>query len=610
MSKWYIKAIIAMLLITALAALPASCKSDTKEDGETQPGQDIGQSTEQAPAAAGAEATESAETAATTTVAKSQAAGADSEPSGQGAAKNALPLSTWLCSDTATLSLLTRASVVNDAPPPSNDLAKYKEFERMTNVHIEFEVIQNDEYDQALISRLAAGGDLPDILGYIGGVNRLPEFVSRGRIIDQTGLWESRYKYTHALIDGSHQYSDPMYAALYETMAVNGVFYGVNQISPIRHNQVGLMINKFWQEELGLPDPETVDDLYDILVAFRDMDATGGGGEAGGGEAGGGAVSGGAGGRIPLVTEGDCLLAIANYFGLELGGGANSQGFSAAGGKLVFERTDDKFRAYLAYISKLYKEKLLDNGYETADRNTLNNYAAENKCGVINWWIQAMDTFSAYSPYSGNGYNTGTEVFKPLKPLKSEFGGGCMYNRRSGAGNLLLISASCNTPEIAADWTDFIFASPYGMDVVAYGVPGESYNKAGDKIEILRDENGIWKRAAVGGGQQPYAYIEANNNYTFAQAPEWKVAAWKSLEPYYKDGTVNNLVLLPEETDVIVSKCSGLASYADQVFQAYVAGKLDTGYDSTWAQYLEYCGNYGLRTYLDTYQKAYDRTRR
>ena len=596
MSKRYISIILAVFLMVALTACGAS---------QNQPAQDATQTTAavaQTQAAAettaavsgeetGADETEKTEAATEAAAAKAQAA----EPAEAGtaadmASSEALP--TWLCPELTTISFLTHSGWSSDAPQPSNDLPKYIELERLTNVHINFEVILTSEFNNIVNVRLASGSDLPDMINYNGSIGRLPEYVEDGLIIDQMKYWETRYPYTHALINGNHPYSDPMYETLYDTMSVNGVFYGATQIVPVKNMQVGLMINKYWLDELGLSMPETVDDFYDTLVAFRDQDATG---------------SGDSSDQIPLVTEKYCLTVIANYFGLEYGGCANGQNITVVDGKLHYERTDDKYRAFVSYLNKLYRDKLLDADFASTDRDALNEYCATNKCGVVNWWIQAMDAFSAFSPYSGDEYNIEEEVFKPIPPLKSQYGGGYLYNRRGGTGSMMLITTSNKNPEVTADWIDFVFASPEGMDIVAYGVLGASYEKDGDVIVPIRDESGNWKRTAVGGGQQPHAYLEANNNYNFALAPEWKIKDWSDLLPYYKEGTVYNLALLPDESEIVTEATADMGIYMDESYTSFILGTADINDDAVWNDYVNTVNQLGLPTYLEYYQKAYER---
>ena len=532
------------------------------------------------PAQTTAAATEAAATtaAATTTVATTTA---EPEPVG---------LPTWLTPEKKTLKFLTHSGYSASSPPPSNDLPVYIECEELTNVRIDFEVILNSEYNNIVNVRLASGSDLPDIMTYNGNIALLSELVEDGILINQEELLKTHYPYLNALINGTHPYADPVYDGILDIMKVNGAFYGATQIVPPRDMQQGLMINKYWMDNLNLSMPETVDELYDVLVAFRDNDAN---------------QNGDPNDEIPLVTESYCLPVIANYFDLEYGG--SGSGWKAVDGTIQFERIDDKYRSFLRYMNRLYSDKLLDADFLSTNRDACNEYCAENKAGVVNWWIQAMDAFSGHSPYSGDDYNVDEPVFIPIPPLTSEYGGGFIYNRKGGTGSMMTITTACKDPELAALWIDFMFAAPQAMDHVAYGVEGVSYIRNGDKIEKLFDDTGAWKMLAAGGGQQPHAYLESNPEYAYATAAQWKIDAWRSLHPLYKEGTVYMLQLLPEESQKVNDDAYDLMTYVDESRTAFMIGSMDVNDDAVWRTYLETCDKHGLQTYIQIHQQAYDR---
>ena len=535
-------------------------------------------------AAAATEAAAAATTAAAAATTQAAAAAATTEAAAVGA------LDTWLCPELTTLKFLTHSGYSSQSPQPSNDLPKYKECERLTNVHIDFEVILSSEYNSIVNVRLASGADLPDIMTYNGNIALLSELVDDGILISQDDLYETCYPYTQALIAGDHPYANPMYETLMDIMKVNGVFYGATQIVPVVNMQTGLMINKYWLENLSLSMPETVEEFYDTLIAFRDNDANG---------------NGDASDEIPLVTESYCLNVIANYFGLEYGGSAS--GWKATNGVLSYERVDPKYRAFLSYMNKLYKDGLLDADFLSTDRDALNEYCANDKAGVVNWWFQAMDGFSSFSPYSGDTINTEVPVFIPIPPLRSEYGGGVIYNRRGGTGSMMTITTSCKNPELAAHWIDFMFAAPISMDMVAYGVEGFSYERDGDKIIKLYDDTGTWLREAAGGSQQPHAYLEFNLNYINATADQWKIDAWESLLPYYIEGSVYNLQLLPDESQRQTDESPDFSTYVDESYTAFIVGTMDINDDSVWNAYLDQCNNLGLPIRIEINQQAYDR---
>ena len=99
-------------------------------------------------------------------------------------------LDTWLTDELTTLTIATHSGWDNVKPMPSNDLPVWQEMERLTNVHIEWQVYPVDTYVEVMNVRLAAGKDLPDIWVDNSGKTGA-ELVEDGIIIDQTELWES-----------------------------------------------------------------------------------------------------------------------------------------------------------------------------------------------------------------------------------------------------------------------------------------------------------------------------------------------------------------------------------------------------------------------------------
>ncbi|MCL2059076.1 MAG: extracellular solute-binding protein [Oscillospiraceae bacterium] len=580
-------AIVLLVSFAALAACGGSAPSATTAAATTQA----------AAAQTTAAAQDAATTAEATTAAAQQAGATQAAATTQAAAADTAAeagvvgaLDTWLCPELTTLKFLTHSGYSSSSSPPGNDLPKYIECERLTNVHIDFEVILNSEYNSIVNVRLASGADLPDIMTYNGNIALLSELVEDGILISQDDLYASCYPYTQALIAGDHPYANPMYETLMDIMKVNGVFYGATQIVPVVNMQQGLMVNKFWMENLDLPMPETVDEFYEMLIAFRDNDANGNGDPTD---------------EIPLVTEAYCLGVIANYFGLEYGGSAS--GWKATDGVLTFERTDLKYREFLSYMNKLYRQDLLDADFLSTDRDAVNEYCANDKAGVVNWWLQSMDGFSSLSPYSGDTVNTEMAVYVPIPPLRSEFGGGVIYNRRGGTGSMMAITTSCKDPELAARWIDFMFAAPISMDMVAYGVEGFSYLREGDNIIKLYDDTGTWLREEAGGSQQPHAYLEFNINYMYATADQWKIDAWESLLPYYIESSVYGLQLLPDESQKLTDETPDLTTYIDESYTAFIVGTMDINDESVWNTYLETCNSLGLPTRIAIHQQAYDR---
>lgn len=104
----------------------------------------------------------------------------------------------------------------------------------------------------------------------------------------------------------------------------------------------GLWVNKTWTEKLGMELPATTDELYDLLVAFRDRDPNGNGIRD----------------EIPLVGttgwSGNVVQTLLNSFIYY-----SDYCLNAENGTLSTPFTEDAFREGLRYVHRLVEENLL-----------------------------------------------------------------------------------------------------------------------------------------------------------------------------------------------------------------------------------------------------------
>ncbi len=143
----------------------------------------------------------------------------------------------------------------------------HKELARRTGVQIEWTnpVIGQDVETFTL---LINSGDLPDILmgglGYYpGGV---PAALEDGIIIDVKELVDAYAPNYRVLRESDEQFK-------LDSIMDNGKmpgFFGYNVYSEMRP-WGGFMIRKDWLDELNLPVPETYDEWYTTLVAFKEQ---------------------------------------------------------------------------------------------------------------------------------------------------------------------------------------------------------------------------------------------------------------------------------------------------------------------------------------------------
>ena len=144
----------------------------------------------------------------------------------------------------------------------ANETEFAKELEKKTGIDIEFMHPTSDEQ----FGLMVATGELPDIVEYSwdkfysGGT---PKAIEDKVIIPLNGLMEEGYmpNYVKWLSE------NPMLDKMIKT---NEGLYG--GLAPIEDGKsiLGPLVRKDWLDDLGLDRPETSDEWYEMLAAFRD----------------------------------------------------------------------------------------------------------------------------------------------------------------------------------------------------------------------------------------------------------------------------------------------------------------------------------------------------
>lgn len=233
-------------------------------------------------------------------------------------------------------------------------------FEEKTNTKFDFVVKTGDE----MLSMLLNTGDYPEILTTGFNNNDIVNYgINEGIFVAIDPYIDEYMPNVKAYLD-----SHPVFKA--NITAPDGHIYGIPSLpANFSHGNVGgkIWINTAWIEKLGLQVPQTTDELYNVLVAFRDQDPNGNGKQD----------------EIPLsgcikTWAGEPEYAIMQSFVY-----CDTGTFmSVENGKPVFVANTDEFREGLYYLKKLYDEKLLDPASFTQDLDQL-SILARNEGDVI-----------------------------------------------------------------------------------------------------------------------------------------------------------------------------------------------------------------------------------
>ncbi|MBQ9306311.1 MAG: extracellular solute-binding protein [Clostridia bacterium] len=361
------------------------------------------------------------------------------------------------------------------------------------------------------------------------------------------------------------------------------------------------MINKKWLDELGLEVPTTLQELHDVLVAFKDNDMSA-------------KVYGNpAGSTIPMSTGFDewCWGQNIFYAGFGFTNWPNDVCMDLVlqpDGKVNFLSDDDAYRAAVTYFHDWYAEGLMDLEMFSQDSTQLMAKCSQGYVGVSTWWYieELMGNYA--SDY----------VFLPV--LTGPDGESNVTVRTGGGINAgqLSITTECKDPAKLLAFYDQWYEGENVMQL-QYGPIGEFFTG--------KDENGIWlsitdeearakynksagelkSQLEVAGPKLILSNYYHDYFYMEDRAIERLTDLYDYWMPYVKDATVYpvDCVYTQDELDTIDFYRSDFESAVAEQEALWL--KNGGPSDSEWEAYKTTLERCGLSKLLEAYQGAYDR---
>lgn len=467
-------------------------------------------------------------------------------------------------------------------PVDAEALANWKAVEDATGTDITWNLVNTDVKDEQF-NLMLASGDLADVVAYYEGkkgFTSINKFGSEGAFLPLEDLIaENAPNLKAAILD------DPKVRE--GLMASDGNIYFVPMMAALNAAR-GWYIRYDWLDAVGMDVPTTTDELFDVLVAFRDEDPNGNGEKD----------------EVPLVfrRRGDDafynLGALAYAFDADMS-------WVVRGDTVSFGPAEDQYVDYLEYIAKLYDEKLIDQEILTRQGNARDDLFGKDVAGAIHDWFASTAGLNDKLPPEIPGFEL-RHMAPPLGTVDEPFTRIQMSTIRGDGG--WAVSYSNPDPVATIKMMDFLF-SEEGQMLVNFGVEGDTYTMQGgepvytDKItanpaglgfhEALVTNGMQWKI----GMQQDLAYEKQ-----FANA----IATAARID-YMDNFIVEEFPLLSfteDEQVVIDDKFSQMRTYVLETTARAMVGAISVSEFSSAMAELE---NMGLADVTAIYQAAYDR---
>ncbi|WP_248924143.1 extracellular solute-binding protein [Paenibacillus hamazuiensis] len=339
---------------------------------------------------------------------------------------------------------------------PSDKVLKI--LEQKTNAQIEIQWVPDGSYDERFQAAFATG-----TLPQVSYLKNQASFVQMRDPIKNGQFWEiGPYLKDYPNLKNLNP-------DILKNTAVGGKIYSLYQErQPARS---GLIYRKDWADKVGVSEPKTVDDIYNMLKKFKEADLAGGGK------------------TIPLAERNDLVFGafktIATLFGTPNGWGVQD-------GKLVPDFMTKGYMDTMKFFRKLREEGLINQDFPVTSKTDQQNLMYTGKSGL---YIGTMgDAKTMQEKTAANVPGAQYDVTNDIKGVD----GKTVTWGQSGYGTVVLFpKASVKTEKelkaILAVMDKFY--SPEVANLLKYGVEGEHYTLKDGKVLPSTDSKLIEKEA-------------------------------------------------------------------------------------------------------------------
>ena len=476
-----------------------------------------------------------------------------------------------------------------------------KHLEQVTGVTINPIVLPDNETDAVTrVNLMFASNDLPDVVAGVLALSSsvIYDFARSGQIvpisqyIDQycVGLQSNRARMT------------PEDAAMVDSLLTmpDGKIYTMPTISSLPTDNYSMMtwVYKPWLEKLNIAVPKTLDEFYNMCVAFRDRDPNGNGLKD----------------EIAISNSRPQANRIVSYIGNAFQYTDWEWRLKVTNGKVESNANNAEYRRTLEFVRRLMVDGLLDPQMYTQSN-------AELKATM-----SGRDVLVGVIPYaSPSGYLNSSEEpmrsYDIIDMVSGPNGFKSTVKRGITIQHDWLITNKCALPAAAVRVADYCF-SDAGWHYNRYGEKGVDWEDPNGtdilgqpaSVKLLRDvyglpsQNKIWRNHIL--YFYDIRYLQRQNDAKDMKEYEAKkYIASQMLQKNAPQESVPLTLKYPNMADegTVARLKTELNNYIEEMQALFVMGDLQLN-DAQWNRYVNELNNRGLQTYVDTVQRAYTNT--
>ncbi|HHX22102.1 MAG TPA: extracellular solute-binding protein [Clostridiales bacterium] len=438
------------------------------------------------------------------------------------------------------------------------EVGSYQVIMDKTNVNIQFiHPAANQETEQ--FNLMIASNQLPDMIFYNwanvpGGPAK---YIDDGVILN---LNEAIDKWAPNLKALMEKYPE----AKKQSVLDDGTFYmfpmfRMNQDNPTGEwfRVTGHMIRQDWLDKLDLSMPTTLDELYNVLVAFRDKDPNANGLKD----------------EIPFTAQ--AAYGVKNFAGA-FGTGPD---FIVKEGQVIYGPLTPEYRDYVDTMRKWFAEGLIDNEYALADGAAITTKVTSNLAGStfsllaggMGTWVNMMDGKDGFNLVAMPWIKNNADA--PAYANQDEY-------IRIVPGMGTAITTACKNVEVAVKFRDYFYGEQ-GIIDSNFGILGESYTMVDGKPvytdNVLKNDKGLTTTQALS------QYVLSSSNDAMVKTSDYfkqitlLLDVQKESQPVWS--ACDTSLLVPpitqtaDEATEIAQIMSNVSTYRDEMLIKFIMGQ-------------------------------------
>ncbi len=453
----------------------------------------------------------------------------------------------------------------------------------LTGIHLkEATAGKNTADTQEAMNLLLAMGNMPDIVGSQLIKQPVNEYGPQGAFVPLNELIEEHAPHIKAFFDERPELRQAI-------SAFDGKMYYIPYLPDGKYGRAWF-VRQDWLDALGLERPDTVDELYDVLVAFRDQDPNGNGKKD----------------EVPFFArDWEELIRLVTLWDGRSSGSDTPHDFMVDDeGRVVHPYARESYRTGLANIARWYEEGLIDAEIFTRGVSARDYLLGENLGGMTHDWFASTSGYNAALADRVEGFD-----FVPMLPPASVSGKRIEeHSRIPIKPDGWAISHSNDHPVETIKYFDFWFTEE-GRLLSNFGVEGEQYEMIdGEPVftdAVLNSDQPVNSQLWEIGAQIKKGYWQ---DYRY----EWQwtaQAAREGIELYDSEDLLVDQFLgvaFNEEEQAVYDKYwPSIQSYMLERQQAWVLGNGDV--EADWDSYVATLDKMGLNQVLEVMNAAYAR---